>query len=98
MTLEITTSQAIATEASCKTLMWVGKTDSANCSGAGVLGGLYAINACVGVQVMEGGAYIAALLRLCCHSSESVIRRALKLITASVAKLSLQEQPENKVC
>lgn len=46
---------------------------------------------------MEGGAYIAALLRLCRHSSESVIRRALKLITASVAKLKLQEQPDSKV-
>ena len=46
---------------------------------------------------MEGGAYIAALLRLCRHSSEAVIRRALKLITTSVAKLSLQEQPETEV-
>lgn len=46
---------------------------------------------------MEGSAYIAALLRLCRHSSEAVIRRALKLITTSVAKLSLQEQPDTKV-
>ena len=46
---------------------------------------------------MEGGAYIAALLRLCRHSSEAVVRRALKLITTSVAKLSLQEQPETEV-
>ena len=46
---------------------------------------------------MEGSAYIAALLRLCRHSSQTVIRRALKLITTSVAKLSLQEQPDTKV-
>ena len=46
---------------------------------------------------MDGAAYIAALLRLCRHSSEAVIRRALKLITTSVAKLSLQEQPDTEV-
>ena len=46
---------------------------------------------------MEGGAYIAALLRLCHHSSEAVIRRALKLITTSIAKLGLQEQPKTEV-
>ena len=46
---------------------------------------------------MEGGAYIAALLRLCHHPSEAVVRRALKLITTSVSKLSLQEQSETKV-
>lgn len=51
----------------------------------------------VAVQVMQGGAYVAALLRLCRHSSEAVIRRALKLITTSVAKLSLQEQPDTQV-
>lgn len=60
-------------------------------------GGLGDTKACVALQVMEGGAYIAALLRLCRHSSEAVIRRALKLITTSVAKLSLQEQPDSKV-
>lgn len=55
------------------------------------------VTACVAVQVMQGGAYVAALLRLCRHSSEAVIRRALKLITTSVAKLSLQEQPDIQV-
>ena len=39
------------------------------------------VTAFVAVQVMQGGAYVAALLRLCRHSSEAVIRRALKLIT-----------------
>ena len=40
------------------------------------------------MQVMNGGAYVAALLRLTHHPSEAVIRRALKLVTTSLAKLN----------
>ncbi len=40
---------------------------------------------------MDGGAYVAALLRLTQHPSEAVIRRALKLVTTSLAKLGQQD-------
>ena len=44
-----------------------------------------------GMQVMNGGTYVSALLQLTQHPSEAVIRRALKLLTASLAKLGQQD-------
>ncbi len=43
------------------------------------------------LQVMNGGTYVSALLQLTQHPSEAVIRRALKLLTASLAKLGQQD-------
>ena len=43
------------------------------------------------VQVMNGGTYASALLQLTQHPSEAVIRRALKLLTASLTKLGQQD-------
>lgn len=43
------------------------------------------------MQVMHGGRYVSALLQLTQHPSEAVIRRALKLLTASLAKLGQQD-------
>lgn len=40
---------------------------------------------------MNGGAYVSALLQLTQHPSEAVIRRALKLLTASLTKLGQQD-------
>ncbi len=40
---------------------------------------------------MSGGTYVSALLQLTQHPSEAVIRRALKLLTASLTKLGQQD-------
>lgn len=40
---------------------------------------------------MNGGAYVSALLQLTQHPSEAVIRRALKLLTASLTKVGQQD-------
>lgn len=50
---------------------------------------------CCVLQVMHGGVYMAALLRLTAHPSEAVIRRALKLLTTSLASIS---QHDVQVC
>ena len=44
------------------------------------------------VQVMNQGVYVAALLHLTAHSSEAVVRRALKLLTASISSLTPQDK------